>query len=224
MRKPACRRCVDSLIETGRRPPQLLFQRSWAMLMHRSRRIIIKCGRSEIWWWWLSAADSTVSGNLIGKTRKKPKPGLEIQPTRNDVERFYNRRAVCLDAETLIGSSTLHPGKRSNRYFIRPCFRQHPIFLRRYMTRSRKLTAPPPPPRIRDPAIKRLKSNKLVAAINLVSPRSLHVSIPCHQKRRLYRLLQHRGRKLAYRNPREGAEDSRWFRKGRHHRREYLGQ
>ena len=201
MRKPAYRRCVDGLIETGRRPPELLFQRSWAMLMHRSRRIIIKCGRSEIWWWWLSAADSTVSGNLIGKTRKKPNPGLEIQPTRNDVERFYNRRAVCLDAETLIGSNPFSPSPRKK---IQPVF--YPSLF-------------PPTPNIfaalhdsvekanrgfqlRDPAIKRLKSNKLVAAINLVSARSLHVSIPCHQKRCLYRLLQHRGRKLAYRNPR----------------------
>lgn len=60
MRKPA------RVIRTGH-PRESLFQRSWAMLMHRPRRIIIKCGRSEIWWWWLSAADSTVFSNLIGK-------------------------------------------------------------------------------------------------------------------------------------------------------------
>lgn len=45
------------------------FQRSGKMLMHWPPRIIIKCGRSEIWWWWLSAADSTVSGEPAGKNR-----------------------------------------------------------------------------------------------------------------------------------------------------------
>lgn len=80
-----------------------LFQRSWAMLMHRPRRIIIKCGRSEIWWWWLSAADSTVSANLMVKSREKTGAAWKFS-RRNNVERFYNRRAVCLDAEALIGS------------------------------------------------------------------------------------------------------------------------
>lgn len=99
MRKPT------RVIGTGR-PRESLFQRSWAMLMHRPRRIIIKCGRSEIWWWWLSAADSTVFGNLIGKWQKEKRTEPPWKFSRRiDVERFYNRRAVCLDAEALIGST-----------------------------------------------------------------------------------------------------------------------
>lgn len=63
----------------------------------------------------------------------------------------------------LIGRPALRkkPPSRDRCTPDRPCFRRHPIFLRRYVDSAEELTAAGC-----DPAIKRSNSNKLAAAIN----------------------------------------------------------